>query len=94
MDNQSHSIKFERTVNNDGTINFNFPVSEKLKVKPGDKVTIKVTAGVISEKLTKHKVTEEEIEKISKTQLEKIENVIEFLSVEGSLKNKKYFKKF
>ncbi len=92
MEKSKHSIKFERTIQNNGTVQFEYPVSHALQLKPGNKITVTITGGVLSKKLTQHKVTEEEIEQICLTQLEDRENVIRFLTVEGMLSKKKSFK--
>ena len=62
-------------------------------IKPGSRVTIRLTDGVVSNQLRERRVTEDEIEHISSLQLELRENVIRFLEAEGALSNDRLFVK-
>jgi len=88
MEKAKHSIQFQSEVDSEGKISFSKSVNE-LQLKPGAKVTVNIFGGVLSDRLTKLNVTEEEIERIGKTQLEDREHVMTFLSSQGTLKGSK-----
>ncbi len=90
MEKAKHSIQFEAEVDGNGKISFSKPVFE-LQLKPGEKVTVNIFGGVLSEQLTKLNVSEEEIEQIGKTQLEDRQHVMTFLASQGSMKKDKSF---
>jgi hypothetical protein len=91
MERSYPSIEFEAEVLPDGTIKVPVPLRKLLAgVK---EVTIRLTAGIVSNKLRRRKVTEEEIERIAGLQLEQREQVIRFLESEGTLAGSKSFAK-
>lgn len=89
MEKAKHSIQFEATVSKEGKVSFSKFVNE-LQLKPGAKVTVNIFGGVLSNRLTKLNVTEEEIEHIGKVQLEDREHVMRFLSSQGVLRGSKF----
>lgn len=90
MEKPKHSIRFQAEVDADGHVKFSRMVPD-LQLRSGSKVTVKIFGGVLSDRLTKLDVTEEEIELIGDVQLEDREHVMRFLSVQGSMKNNKGF---
>lgn len=92
MEKAKHSIQFEAEVDKKGRISFSKPVGE-LQLKPGEKVTVNIFGGVLSEQLTKLNVTEAEIEMIGKTQLEDRQHVMTFLASQGVMNRNKDFAK-
>ncbi len=92
MEKAKHSIQFEAEVDNQGRISFSMPAGE-LQLKPGEKVTVNIFGGVLSEQLTKLKVTEAEIEEIGKIQLEDRQHVMTFLASQGVMNRNKRFAK-
>ena len=89
MDRSYPSIEFEAEVNPDGEIKIPATIARKLKgIK---RVTLRLTEGVVSGRLQRRKVTEEEIEQIAALQLEQREHVIRFLESEGALTGNKLF---
>ena len=88
MEKAKHSVQFEAEVDKEGKISFSKFVNE-LQLKAGAKVTVNIFGGVLSERLTKLNVTEEEIEYIGKVQFEDREHVMTFLSSQGVLKGSK-----
>ena len=93
MEKAKHSVQFEAEVSKDGKISFSKFV-DNLQLKPGAKVTVNIFGGVLSDRLTKLKVTEEEIERIGKIQFEDREHVMTFLSAQGALKGSKLRQRF
>ena len=90
MGKAKHSVRFQSEVDGKGNVTFSKPVYD-LQLKPGAKVTVNIFGGVLSERLTKLDVTEEEIEQIGKIQYEEREHVMTFLSSQGSLSKNKRF---
>jgi len=90
MEKPKHSVQFQTEVDGNGNVSFSKQVFE-LQLKPGSKVTVNIFGGVISDQLTKLKVTEEEIETIGKMQYEDREHVMSFLSSQGILSKNKRF---
>lgn len=82
-------IEFESEVGNDGAIRMPLPVLRQFGT--GGRVTVRVTKGTVASKLRDRNVTEAEIENISICQLERRENVVEFLHAEGELRGKEGF---
>ena len=91
MERSYPSIEFEAEVLPDGTIKIPTPL---LKSLTGVKeVTIRLTEGVVSKKLRRRSVTEEEIARIAGMQLEQREHVVRFLESEGALAGSQAFSK-
>ncbi|MBI5215808.1 MAG: hypothetical protein HY960_08650 [Ignavibacteriae bacterium] len=57
----------------------------------GSHVTVRLTSGGLSSSLKKLGVTEEEIERIARLQMEERADVVRFLKTEGSLKRNREF---
>lgn len=92
MEKAKHSIRFESEVQKDGSVQFKKYV-DALQMNPGDKVTVNIFGGTISKDLARIFATEEEIEIIGTTQYEDRENIITFLSSQGTLTDAKTFRK-
>jgi len=90
MEKAKHSVQFQAEVDANGKVSFSKSVNE-LQLKPGEKVTINIFGGVLSERLTTLNVTEAEIEQIGKTQLEDRQHVMTFLSSQGTMAKNKSF---
>ncbi|MEW5800376.1 MAG: hypothetical protein AB1728_15365 [Bacteroidota bacterium] len=88
MEKARHSIQFEAEVDDEGKVTFSKSVNE-LQLAAGSKVTVTIFGGVVSKKLTTIGVTEEEIERIGKTQMEDREHVMTFLASQGTLKKRR-----
>ncbi|MFZ4621388.1 MAG: hypothetical protein ACOYNS_12580 [Bacteroidota bacterium] len=91
MEKAKHSVRFQAEVDENGRVNFSKSVPE-LQQRAGSKVTVKIFGGVLSTKLTRLDVTEEEIELIGDVQLEDREHVMSFLESQGSLNENKGFR--
>ena len=92
MEKAKHSIEFEAEVDDDGRIHFSRPVGE-LSLARGSKVTVRIVGGVLSKRLTARNVSNEEIERIGKVQLEDREQVVKFLLSEGLLSGSGAFRR-
>ncbi len=90
MEKPKHSVQFEASVDAEGRVSFSKAVGD-LQLPPGSKVTVNIFGGVLSDVLTKLKVTESEIERIGAVQFEDREHVMSFLSSQGALKGHKRF---
>ena len=91
MERSYPSIEFEAKVLPGGSIKIPAPLLQSMT---GVKVvTIRLTKGVVSKKLRRRNVTEEEIERIAGMQLEQREQVVRFLESEGALAGSKPFGK-
>ena len=89
MEQPYPSVEFEAEIGPDGTIKTPAAIAKKLKGV--DRVTIRMTEGVVSKALQRRRVTENEIEQVAELQLEQRENVICFLESEGALADNKFF---
>ncbi len=83
MERSYPSFEFEAEVLPDGTIKVPGPLARTLG--GGKRVVLRLTDGVVSMKLRRRNVTEEEVERIALTQLEQRDSVIHFLESEGAL---------
>lgn len=90
MEKAKHNVRFEAQIDESGLLKFEKSV-HALKLKPGSKVTVSIVGGVLSKKLTKLGVTEDEIELIGNVQLEDRENIVRFLSSQGAMQNNMVF---
>ena len=89
MEHPYPSIEFEAEIGPAGTIKI--PVHVTKKLKKVNRVTIRLTEGVVSKTLQRRCVTEDEIEQIAELQLERRENIIRFLESEGVLADNRLF---
>ncbi len=89
MERPYPSVEFEAILEEDGTITI--PSSIAKRMKRGERLTIRMTKGVVSKALRRRNITEEEIERISTLQLEQRENVIRFFESEGALAGERLF---
>jgi len=83
MDHSYPSIEFEASVGRDGTLVL--PKALAGRYRSGSRITVRVTEGTVSSSLRKRGVSEEEIERIARLQLEERGQAILFLSGEGTL---------
>lgn len=83
MDYRYPSIQFEAHVDSEGTIVIPRAIAKKLG--KGKSITVRLTEGVVSNKLRDRSVTEDELEFIAGLQLERREDIICFLESEGIL---------
>ena len=83
MERPAPSIEFEADITPDGTIPV--PRTVAALLKKGGRVTVRLSAGIVPDKLRRRHVTEDEIEQIALRQLEERESVIAFLRGEGQL---------
>ena len=90
MEKAKHSVQFQAEVDVKGNVSFSKAVDD-LHLRPGTKVTVNIFGGVLSNRLSKLNVTEEEIEQIGKVQYEDREHVMSFLSSQGELRRNKNF---
>ena len=85
MEKPKHSMRFESEVGEDGSVSFSKKVHD-LRLKPGTRVTVKIFAGTLSPRLKDLDVSEDEIATIGERQLEARDNVVRFLSSQGTLR--------
>ena len=83
MEKPYPAVEFEAEVGDDGTIMLPRRIAHRLR--PGMQVTIRLTEGVVTKTLRSRGITEDDIEHIASLQFEGRDNVIRFLSAEGSL---------
>jgi len=81
--------EFETVIDEHGVLKL--PVGLQNQFKAGTQVTVRLTTGEISSSLRKRCVTEEEIERIARLQMEERADVVRFLKTEGSLKSNRGF---
>lgn len=89
MDYRYPSIQFEAQVDSEGIIVIPRAIAKKLK--KGKPITVRLTEGVIPNKLRERSVTEDELEFIAGLQMERREDIICFLESEGILGRDKKF---
>jgi bifunctional DNA-binding transcriptional regulator/antitoxin component of YhaV-PrlF toxin-antitoxin module len=80
---------YESAIAEDGTVVVPASYLRTLGLSPGDRVEVRVTEKVVSAALRKRGVTAEEVDEIGNRQLEGREQVLAFLSAEGSLSGNK-----
>lgn len=93
MDKDRQSIEFEAEVTKEGTLIVPPSILERFLLKQGSTVQVRITARRLSKALKDRTVTEEEVERIGGLQLEPRENVVRFLTAEGSLASRTSFRK-
>ena len=89
MEHRYPSVEFEVEIEPGGTLTL--PKGIAALVVQGERVTVKLTQGVVSRRLRSRSVTEEELEQIAMTQLEARDNVVLFLEAEGALSASRRF---
>ena len=89
---KTESAEFGAKVTDSGNLVIPAGVLNRLNLRRGEKVHIRVTTSRLSSELRRRNVTEEEIERITALQLEPRENVIKFLATESSFSRKARFK--
>jgi bifunctional DNA-binding transcriptional regulator/antitoxin component of YhaV-PrlF toxin-antitoxin module len=94
MVRREHSIQFDVEVDDNGNVVLPASVVERLRAKPGSKLHLRLTSEKLNAALIQRMVTEEEVERIGRIQLEERDKVLRFLSAEGRLaKNKKFHRR-
>ncbi len=83
--------EFEAVIEHDGAIKL--PKELQKKMLPGATVIVRLVEGNLSSMLRSRGVTEEEIETISRLQMEQRGDVIRFLETEGTLSTNRNFVK-
>jgi hypothetical protein len=90
---KTESAEIDLKVTDGGDLVIPAGVLNRLNLRRGEKVHIRVTTSKLSGELKRRNVTEEEIQRITALQLEPRENVIKFLSTESSFSRKARFKR-
>ncbi|OGU28806.1 MAG: hypothetical protein A2X67_09670 [Ignavibacteria bacterium GWA2_55_11] len=83
---------FTLTIREDGSVVIPASVLRRMGFDPGQRMSVRVTALALSEELEQRGVGEDEVDRISETQMEPRENVLKFLASEGRLKGDKAFR--
>ena len=89
---KKESAEIDLRVPEKGNLQIPSGLLNRLNVRVGGKVRVKVSAGGLSARLKRLGVTDEEIEQIAELQLEPNENVVKFLMAESSLARASGFK--
>lgn len=92
MENDRQSVEVEAEVAGAGTLKVPPGALERLTLKKGTMVQVRITTRRLSKALKDKTVTEEEIERISGLQLEPRENVTRCLTAEGALASVRTFR--
>ncbi len=79
----SDSVEVELRVTDTGDVVIPNAVLNRLNVRTGSRVHVRLTARTLSARLKGRRVTESEIEQIAALQLEPRENVVRFLTTEA-----------
>ena len=79
------SVEFDLRVGRNGDLLIPKNVLDRLKIRDGSRLHVRLTTKTLSEELKARHVTEEEIESVAALQLEPRENVVKFLSTESGL---------
>ena len=93
MDDHRSSMEFEAVLDEHGRIAVPQAVLARLDRESRSALHVRLTSKVISTALSKHDVTEEEIDRIAGLQLETREQVVKFFLSEGALQRNSAFKK-
>lgn len=94
MKSSQRSLEFETEIDEQGVVVVPSGAFERLNVRAGSKIYVRVTTRSLGKELTQRGVTEEEVEHLGMLQMEPRENVIRFLTAEGSLaRNKKFLRR-
>lgn len=89
---KKESAEIDLRVPENGNLQIPSGLLNRLNVRVGGKVRVKISAGGLSARLKRLGVTDEEIEQIAELQLEPKENVVKFLMTESSLSGDGGFK--
>ncbi len=87
------SVEIRLKVGNDGDLVIPKDALDRLNIRQGASVHIRLSPAVLSGALRARNVTEEEIEAIAALQLEPRENVVRFLATESAMSGNKNFRK-
>jgi hypothetical protein len=87
-----HNLQFETDFNGE-RLELPANIVQALKGFQAKRISVRILAKPISDKLTRLEVTEEEIDRIGALQLEPRENVVEFLASQGSLQTGTFAKR-
>ncbi len=85
-------MEFEGTVDRQGRIIIPDSVLQLLETGRGRRISVRLSRTPVSSDLEKKGVSEEEIERIAALQLEPREQVVKFLTSQGSLRKHKRFR--
>ena len=91
MESPKAILELDVRVESDGTATIPARHLERLRIGPGSRLRVKLIPRKLSRELVHRGVTEEEIDQIGSLQLEPRENVVAFLSSEGTLMADKKF---
>lgn len=83
IDHAYQSIECEVEIGKDGTLTLPPGIGRRLPA--GERIILRFSLGAIKNSLRRRRVSEDEVERIALTQLERRENVIQFLESEGAL---------
>jgi hypothetical protein len=81
----TRSVEFEARIDGSGKITVPGSVAKEFRRTPGA-VHVRLTTHAVGDELRERDVKEEEIERVSKVQLESREQVVTFLLSEGALR--------
>ena len=87
------SVEFNAEVNERGELLLPRDLEATLHEYKGKRICVRVTSQHLSEALQQRTVTEEEVARICETQFESRENVVRFLLAQGSLADRRAFRK-
>ena len=82
MEKKYPGVEFEETIRSEGTIAVPATLLRTLR---SYNVIVRLTEGSVSPALRNHGVSESEIENIATVQMESRDNILRFLTAEGSL---------
>ena len=91
MSEHKTAVEFDTTIDEHGAIHL--PEILQSALNKGTKVSVRVISNTISKELKSKKVSENEIERIMKLQIEDREHVVKFLLSEGAFAGNKSFLK-
>jgi hypothetical protein len=85
MDQVGTIVEFDGIIDPRGRISVPQPVLERFRGGAGGKVRVRLTLHRIASELKRRSVTEDEIDRIARVQLETRDQVVRFLFSEGAL---------
>ena len=88
MEKKYPVVEFEETIHSEGTIAVPATLLRTLRSR---NVIVRLTEGSVNHALRNHGVSEDEIEHIATVQMESRDNILRFLTAEGSLARKTAF---
>ncbi len=89
---KKESAEIDVRVSSDGTLTIPKRILKRLNIDRGGKVRVRISSDVLSSRLQRKNVTEEEIDRIAAVQLEPRQNVVRFLAAESRLSRNTAFK--